>query len=91
MPVAPQLTAAFNYLKAGQSGVAEAKATAAELHRFAVARRESRLMDFVNIVVLDAAVSLDPENSVYREERFNSNSILQLKHAMQEDYDFFNK
>ena len=91
LSVAPKLAAAFNYLKAGQIGAAEAKETAAELHRFAVARRESRVMDFVNIVVLDAAVSLDPGNSVYREERFNSNSILQLKHAMQEDYDFFNK
>lgn len=91
LPVVPQLTSAFNYLKDGKIGVAEAKETAAELHRFAVARRESRLMDFVNLVVLEAAVSLDPENSVYREERFNSNSILQLKYAMQEDYDFFNK
>lgn len=91
LSVAPKLATAFHYLKAGQIGTTEAKATAAELHRFAVARRETRIMDFVNIVVLDAAVSLDPENSVYREERFNSNSILQLKHAMQEDYDFFNK
>lgn len=91
LSVAPKLAAAFVYLKGGQIGAAEAKETAAVLHRFAVARRESRVMDFVNIVVLDAAVSLDPDNSVYREERFNSNSILQLKHAMQEDYDFFNK
>lgn len=91
LPVVPKLASAFNYLKDGKIGVAEAKETAAELHRFAVARRESRLMDFVNLVVLEAAVSLDPENSVYREERFNSNSILQLKYAMQEDYDFFNK
>jgi hypothetical protein len=91
LAVAPKLATAFHYLKAGQIGTTEAKTTAVELHRFAVARRESRVMDFVNIVVLDAAVSLDPENSVYREERFNSNAILQLKDAMQEDYDFFNK
>ncbi|RYY69032.1 MAG: hypothetical protein EOO13_10700 [Chitinophagaceae bacterium] len=91
LAVAPKLATAFHYLKDGQIGTTEAKRTADELHRFAVARRESRVMDFVNIIVLDAAVSLDPENSVYREERFNSNAILQLKHAMQEDYDFFNK
>ena len=91
LAVAPKLATAFHYLKAGQIGTTEAKTTAVELHQFAVARRESRVMDFVNIVVLDAAVSLDPENSVYREERFNSNAILKLKEAMQEDYDFFNK
>lgn len=91
LAVAPKLATAFHYLKAGQFGTTEAKTTAVELHRFAVARRESRVLDFVNIVLLEAAVSLDPENSVYREERFNSNAILKLKEAMQEDYDFFNK
>lgn len=91
LSVSPKLTSAFRYLSARQIGTTEAKATAAELHQFAVTRRENRIMDFVNIVVLDAAVSLDPENSIYREERFNSNSILQLKPAMQEDYDFFSR
>lgn len=91
LPVADNLAAAFNLLENGQAGTATAKNTAADLYRFAVARRESRIMDCVNILALDTAVELDPENSSYREERFNSNSILKLKHAMEEDYEFFNK
>jgi exonuclease III len=90
-PMSADLTTAFKALQAGRVGTPETKASAEALYRFAIARRERGVMDFVNILALDAAVSLEPENSSYREERFNSNSILKFKHAMQEDYDFFNK
>lgn len=91
LPVATDLVNAFTVLENGQSGTSGAKIIADALLRFAIARRESKLMDFVNILALDTAVELDPENSTYREERFNSNSILKLKHAMEADYIFFNK
>ncbi|RYZ46128.1 MAG: hypothetical protein EOP49_23885, partial [Sphingobacteriales bacterium] len=81
-PLATHLTAAATALKQGESDTTRSSATAAALHRFAVVRRESRRIDCLNILALDAAVRLSPENATYREERFNTNAVLKLKLAM---------
>lgn len=90
-PLADHLSAAIAAMEQGERDTTKTAVTAAALHRFAVMRRESRRIDCVNILALDAAVRLAPENATYREERFNSNAFLQLKQAMEEDFQFFNK
>jgi hypothetical protein len=90
-PLATHLSAATSALEQDERDTERNAATAAALHRFAVARRESRRIDCLNILALDAAVRLEPQNATYREERFNSNAVLKLKLATEEDFQFFNK
>lgn len=90
-PIAEHLAAAATALQAGVTDTSRTSATAAALYQFALARRGKHLMDGANLVALEAAVRLVPENATYREERFNSNAVLRFKKAMEEDYQFFNK
>ncbi len=91
LPLVDHFAAAIAAMEHGERDTTKTAATVAALHRFAVERRESRRIDCVNILALDAAVRLAPENATYREERFNSNAFLQFKLAMEEDFQFFNK
>jgi hypothetical protein len=90
-PVAHHLSDGFTALQAGVTDTSKTAVTAAALYQFAVARRESHVMDVANILALDVAVRLAPANATYREERFNANAVLNFKVAMEEDYQFFNK
>ena len=87
-PVAPHLSNAIDMLQAGIADTSNTSMTAAAFYQFAVARRESLLMDNANLLAIDIAVRLVPQNSTYREERFNVNAVFKFKAAMDEDYRF---
>lgn len=87
--LAKTLDEAILLLQHSNPSADEKQAVAADLYQYALQRRSEQKVDFLNVLLLTAAVKLQPKIEAYREERIYVNSMLNCRKAQAEDEAFF--